>query len=373
MGSPYLSWWLRSIGWSSSVDGRKYGTFLRTLLGGERHGFVRNKRARQISERSYETLTSIEENFIGKDMWGWPNYYRRSSILNEHLDDGGSLAIVVSIKREVASSFVPCNPVRGMITRMFLDEETADVCFEVSDVDANAGNRGGTVSSPVTFHAHHLILKACAPLLASLFGSDDKNEKLATASITDFKPAIFRHLLHYVYGGSVPDAEMKTHSKDIMNAANKYSIVNLKLEAEAAYVESTEITMDNAMDNLFYADAHSLALLKEVVMDFLTENSLSASQQLSFADVPGYLMKDVFATVGRKISGTTKTGDDDDLSLMRVGELRQQLAELGLDVDGSREAMIETLRANVQESADADEDDDSHVDHDGDGFDLLDD
>jgi hypothetical protein len=41
-----------------------------------------------------------------------------------------------------------------------------------------------------------------------------------------------------------------------------------------------------------------------------------------------------------------------DLNTMRVSELRKWLQEKGLDVDGSREAMIETLRKNVHESVD---------------------
>jgi hypothetical protein len=57
-----------------------------------------------------------------------------------------------------------------------------------------------------------------------------------------------------------------------LDAADKYGVVSLKLEAEAAYVESTKITVDNAMDNLLYADAKNCALLKEAVIDFLTDN-----------------------------------------------------------------------------------------------------
>ena len=82
---------------------------------------------------------------------------------------------------------------------------------------------------------------------------------------------------------------MKTHAIDIINAADKYSIVNLKLTAEVAHVESTKITIENSIDNLLYADSRNCAFLKEVVMDYLAENSLSASQQLFFTDVPGYL------------------------------------------------------------------------------------
>ncbi len=47
--------------------------------------------------------------------------------------------------------------------------------------------------------------------------------------------------------------ELQTNGRDIISMhPDKYSIINLKLEAETAlaYVNSTEITMDNAMDNL---------------------------------------------------------------------------------------------------------------------------
>ncbi|KAL7493724.1 hypothetical protein ACHAWT_006202, partial [Skeletonema menzelii] len=234
----------------------------------------------------------------------------------------------------------------------------ADAREDVGDEEA---------SSPVSFHAHRLILKACAPMLASLFGSDDENEnneKIARVSITDINPTIFHHLLYYVYGGSVPDGEMKIHAKDIINAADKYSIVNLKLQAEAAYVKSTEITIGNAIDILLYADSLNCAFLKEAVMDFLAENS-SDSQQLSFADVPSSLMKDVFAAFCRKMKGANE-GNDDDLSVMSVNELRRQLAELGLDVDGSREAMIATLKANAEFAVDSNEDGESGEDSESD-------
>src|SRR6056300_326924 len=93
--------------------------------------------------------------------------------------------------------------------------------------------------------------------------------------------------------GSVPQDVLKQNAKEIIDTADKYSIVNLKLEAEAAYVESTVITMENAIDNLLYADAKNCALLKEAVLDFLAENSIEAVEKISFNDAPAYLMKDL--------------------------------------------------------------------------------
>ena len=48
----------------------------------------------------------------------------------------------------------------------------------------------------------------------------------------------------YVYEGTVVEDILKANAIDIINAADKYGVVRLKLEAEAAYVESTKITVD---------------------------------------------------------------------------------------------------------------------------------
>jgi speckle-type POZ protein len=162
--------------------------------------------------------------------------------------------------------------------------------------------------------------------------------------VTDVEPHIFRHLLRYVYGGSVPEEELKTHAKDIIEAADKYAIVNLKLEAEAAYVESTTITTDNAIDNLLYADAKSCALIEEAVFDFLMQNGEGVITMLSFDDVPGHLAKDILTFFMRKEEIKKKAVDEFDI--MRVGELRRKLDEKGLAVGGKRKKMIEALKEN---------------------------
>eukprot|EP00986_Skeletonema_menzelii_P017784 scaffold22011_cov132-Skeletonema_menzelii.AAC.3 len=75
-----------------------------------------------------------------------------------------------------------------------------------------------------------------------------------------------------------------------------------------------------------------------------------------------------------KGNGGATEGNDDDLSAMSVNELRRKLSELGLDVDGSREAMIEALQVHVNESTYADQDDDSDShDDENDDVDLLED
>ena len=58
-------------------------------------------------------------------------------------------------------------------------------------------------------------------------------------------------------------------------------------------------------------------------------------------DVPGSAVSDLLAATSRKIEGG-KEGDN--LNIMRVSELHQKLHEKGLDIDGSRKAMIANLK-----------------------------
>mmetsp|Transcript_27292 Transcript_27292/g.46167 ORF Transcript_27292/g.46167 Transcript_27292/m.46167 type:complete len:411 (-) Transcript_27292:104-1336(-) len=292
---------------------------------------------------------------VSGTLYGITNFARRSHVLDPSknmLDDNGTMAIIISIKEEeteaLPTEFVPKNPFNNMIKEKFLDEETSDVCFEVSssEIEEDRSKRSRLSTS---FYAHSQILNICAPMLASLFESNE-DRSVKVASITDVSPDIFRRMLFYVYGGSVPEEDLKAHATGIIDAADKYIIVNLKLEAETVYVKETDITMDNAIDNLLYADAKNLALLKEAVMDFLAENTAEASETISFSDVPGHVMKDLMVAFSRREETKQGSQHDNNFTFMRVSELRKKLDEKGLNVDGSREAMIEALKSSGGES-----------------------
>lgn len=180
---------------------------------------------------------------------GWNDFIAHSDILDASkniLGDDDELTLVVSIEIEQpATVFDPIDAEHTlvkMIQGMFRDEETADVLFEVSKMEANEdGSKRG--KSYIHFPAHRSILQGCAPMLAALFGTSNKGE-LATVAVHDVKPKVFRLLLWYVYGGTVSNEALKADAKDIVDAADKYSIVDLKLAAEAALVESTNITVE---------------------------------------------------------------------------------------------------------------------------------
>ena len=313
------------------------------------------KRRKSVSGK--KVVFSADTN-LGFPVWGWDNFISRSKILDESkniLDSHGTLTVGVSIEEEEKSTtvFVPKNPFSNILEEMFNDEDTADICFEVSfagEKEDDDGNKRVKTTTP--FYAHRLILKKSAPMLADICGSNDSGG-VVTAPVNDIKPDIFRHLLSYVYGGSVPEEELKENAKDIIDAADKYSVVNLKLAAEAAFVDSTNISLDNAMDNLLYADARNCALLKEAVMNFLADNHREAVAHMSFTDFPQHVVKDLLVAFSGKISKTDANGtndEDDELATLCVSALRRKLHKMGLEVDGSREAMIETIKSHSEEA-----------------------
>jgi len=124
---------------------------------------------------------------------------------------------------------------------------------------------------------------------------------------------------------------------------DKFGVSNLKLEAEAIFVDNTKISMDNMLELLLYADSMNCALLKEAVLDFIVENGLAVLDKVAMSEIPQGLFGDLLTAMTRE-KENKKASSADKLTIMTVSELRKRLDDLGLEVDGSRESLIATLR-----------------------------
>jgi hypothetical protein len=174
---------------------------------------------------------------------------------------------------------------------------------------------------------------------------ESKGDPTTPIEITDVSPDIFRHLLYYIYGGKIPDDDMKSHAKEIIDAADRYGVASLKLEAEACVVECTTFSLENVKEHLLYAESKNCALLKEVAMDFLVSKKDEVIGKISFNDVPSTLMNDLFAAMARELNraGAAASGEN-EFNTLRISELRRMAHEKGLNVDGSREMLIAALK-----------------------------
>jgi len=240
-------------------------------------------------------------------------------------------------------AFIPKNPFFKIMSSLSMNEDSSDIVFIVGDDEARDTAKTKAETSPATFYAHSFILKRCASQLEELCGSGGKD---SSVFINDVRPDIFRHMLHYIYGGELAGSYLKANAKEIIDAADKYGISSLKLEAEASLVNATTISVENMMDHLLYADSKNCAHLKEAVMDFIVENKFDILQKVSFKDAPGTMISDVLAAVARVEPKpiNDKGSDEDQLSVMRIADLRERVHLKGLDVDGSRETLIAALK-----------------------------
>jgi hypothetical protein len=236
-------------------------------------------------------------------------------------------------------------PSRNIVQeKMFMDEEFADVVFEVGgqQFKNDDATKKAKISS-VRFPAHRLVLcKSSSSTLAELCRSVG-GKTTSPIHISDVSPDVFRHLLFHLYGGKVADDDMKSHAKELLDVADKFGVVDLKLVAEACVVETTVFTIDNLMDLLLYADSKNCALLKEAAIDFMLENMDEVYREISFADAPGALMSDVLAALVRKEKIAMRMYIPH--RNMRVNDLRWHALNNGLDVDGSRETLIAAAAA----------------------------
>ena len=110
--------------------------------------------------------------------------------------------------------FVPPNPISKNVLKKFMDEETADVTFNV--ILGNADEKQSAkkkAKASTMFYAHRFVLYDGAPLLAELCKPGSEGDLPCSVTISDVKPGVFRHMLYYAYGGKLSDEELKENAK----------------------------------------------------------------------------------------------------------------------------------------------------------------
>jgi hypothetical protein len=306
----------------------------------------KGKQVASMQTPTYATFPSVGSQGRSR---GFTNFVERSTIIDSLVN--GTLVVEVHMKphepfKAALTQFIPENPSAcKIIPLMFNDEESADIVFAVGEHQSKNNAAKVAKIAPVIFNAHCLIVRACSTVLADL--CESKGDPTTPIEITDVSPEVFRHLLYYIYGGKISNDDMKSHAKEIIDAADRYGVATLKLEAEACLVEGITFSLENVKELLLYAESKNCALLKEVAMDFLINKKDEVIGKISFNDAPGNLMNDLFAAMAREPNraGAAASGEN-EFNTLRISELRRMAHEKGLNVDGSREMLIAALKAN---------------------------
>ena len=242
----------------SGDDGSKHGYVglrLQQISNGEpikiQYGFsVRGKSGKEKVNTVYDTsYLNIHRSY--------PDLAKLSKLKDSLINK--ALVIEVRMRLPISSSsttrtkvdqFIPTNPLSTMILSKFMHEESADVVFEIESENDGTGGRSSRKRSKTTvkLYSHRFIIEGgTSSLLADICKpSGEGGDNITTVSITDVKPDVFKHVLFYLYGGKLSHDVLKNNAKDIINTCDKYGVaISLKLEAEACYVNTTTLSIDN--------------------------------------------------------------------------------------------------------------------------------
>jgi hypothetical protein len=325
------------------------------------HLSIKNKSGGAVAERSLhphkfkgggaKNPSDSPHKFFSGSWWGWQNFALRDVITHDDVLNNGTLTVEVRIKPvegDLCRNFIPKNPFFKHMLLLFLNEERADMSFEVESRPLIDASKDTSPAPGEVFHAHMLVLQTCAKgsILASLCDDFDGETPVP---ITNVAPDVFRLLLRYVYGGDILAAEWKDHAKDLLEAADKYGLPNLKIEAEAWYVKLLKFSVGDVVETVVYAEKMNCFLLKEASIDFIVANSNEMLSSDALRNIPE--SKDIIREILWSVATMSKQEqhkiDIKDLHQLSMNDLRAQLALLGKDVDGPKETLIARLRKAV--------------------------
>lgn len=285
--------------------------------------------------------TIMTKTFVPGQSWGMPLSDPQAAFTNLDRKTFG-IEVIMKHSKQPPRPFIPPNPVRDIIQKLLMDEEYADIYFKVGGYQTKDEERLKRAKHvPTTFPAHSFILKQVAPLLADLCQS---TEQPCTIEIPSVDPIIFNHVLRYIYGEDIIYENLEiSEMKDIIIAADRYGLINLKLESEAKYVLASSINADNMIENLLFADSINCALLKETLMNFIVENKVKIIERNMLKDAPEGISNDILSAMVR----VEDNSSNNTFTAMSINELRRECYIRRLDVDGSREMLISALRDDM--------------------------
>ena len=277
---------------------------------------------RDASGGIYHDASDEDDEGVGTLMrgFGWILDLKRSDILEEGVLRDGSLVLDLEVQYgDGGESYSPPNPAVNNM-RNLLDAGT----------DADAWCKAGDDAFPV----HLLILKMNAPLLHAFCKDSSPSEP---ARIDNISGRDLRCVLRYVYSGE-PEESACLGSEDmkgIIGAANRFSLVELKIALETTLVQRRILTADNVVEWLLFADAVTCPYLKEYATAFFvarTRDVVAREEYGRLKESPA-LLTELLLVLSDDARDVAPEGG------ATVDELRRKLAERGEDVDGTKEVL----------------------------------
>jgi len=246
---------------------------------------------------------------------------QRDTILdpnNKILKDGAlCIDVRIQVKDKKDGHYIPESKLCNRMLKLLESGDGSDASFKVGRS---------------TFPVHSNILRSSAPILASHL---PVSKKKSSAVVKGISPTVFKLVLAFVYAEQNPsDKEILEHGMALIDAADRYELVDLKMIVEHVLVRERILRTDNVCDYILFADAKSCPLLKEYATTYLLLNAedVLKSEHSKRLKESGELLAEMLMQVSSSSAST-----------LTVNELRLELGKRQLDVDGSKEVLMSRL------------------------------
>ena len=281
---------------------------------------------------------------------GHHNFAKRDDIIKNDCNKDGTLTITVELQvgTEKRSVWFPnSTPNDDVLCTIFNSADTSDVTFIVG-------------STGKEFYGHKCVLAVRAKELYELVlveeSSNNEGNGNNIVAIPDVDEKAFETLLEFVYTGKEPEFNDDDDgddeiAKSIFITADRFGCKDLKLYMESMLIEKF-LVPSNVAALLLFADSHSCALLKEAAMNMYIQDSkpvIESKDDWSKLKESNDLLVELLVYATSSSSGRKKyssvvndgNGTIEDADEFDVTSLRERLQKVGLDVDGSREYLLE--------------------------------
>jgi len=292
-----------------------------------------NVRCKELSWKSTPIGYSLTQN-----KWGYLDLVMRESVLKNYLEEDGSFVIKFDIQVSAKNEhfWYPKELQRqDILVELYHDASstTSDVVFSV----------GKTI-----YQAHTNILALRGKKLYEIANECDNTNDMPIP-ILSMREEIFKNILEFIYTVKMPEVENEGKATELLVAADRYEVVDLKLYIESIVVDKF-LTAGNAASLLILADSHSCALLKEAATNlFVTDPKTVKENAEAWSKITESrrLLEELLDTLMCSNEPVEEAHNfTSKIDQMDVTTLRKDLEEANLELDGSREVLLDRLKTH---------------------------
>jgi speckle-type POZ protein len=234
-GVDYVSVYLHSVSSNGSIVRAKY--FL---------SIIDNKNDKKI------TRNTSEHDYLDGKGFGFSLYIKREELINRKLEllPNNKLSLFFDIDLVNNNDK---NTIGYDFKNFFNNQKFSDFKFIIDEKE---------------IFVHKMILSNVSSVFSAMFEMDMKEMSENQCLIDDIEFHVFEELVRFIYTGKT--TKVKLLAPKLLPAAEKYNILQLKSICED--IIYFDLTNDNALKTLVFADKYNAIKLSERVISFIVNN-----------------------------------------------------------------------------------------------------